>query len=100
MLNKIIHGALGMGMMASAVALGGCSQNSANAATTDARKKTAVTPGNSGGTPTPTPTATPTPTPTPSPTPTSAPATSGLVLSEGDSISIFWAGNHTGIYAS
>ncbi|UZK67929.1 SGNH/GDSL hydrolase family protein [Sphingomonas sp. M1-B02] len=36
------------------------------------------------------------PVPTPSPTPrTSKP----FVLSEGDSISVFWNGNHTGIYA-
>ena len=58
--------------------------------------------------PTPTPTATPTPSPTPAPTPTPTPTpTTGPVgtslkgvLSEGDSISYFWGGSHTGIYAA
>lgn len=44
----------------------------------------------------PAPTA-PAPSPAPTPTP---PSTSGGVLDEGDSISVFWAGNHTGIYAA
>ncbi|MFD1787010.1 GDSL-type esterase/lipase family protein [Sphingomonas floccifaciens] len=44
---------------------------------------------------TPTPTVSPTPTPAPAPAPSQKP----IVLSEGDSISVFWAGNHTGIYA-
>ena len=53
-------------------------------------------------TPTPTPVPTPTPSPTPTATPTPTPSPSGpvVVLSEGDSISIFWSGNHTGMYAA
>lgn len=52
--------------------------------------------------PTPTPTPTPTPVPTPTPTPTASPVGGVLsgVLDEGDSISVFWGGNHTGIYAA
>ncbi|WP_288938029.1 SGNH/GDSL hydrolase family protein [uncultured Sphingomonas sp.] len=50
-------------------------------------------------TPTPTPAPTPTPTPAPTPTPTASPPSS-LVLSEGDSISVFWGGSHTGLYAA
>jgi hypothetical protein len=42
---------------------------------------------------------TPPPAPTPTPTPTPTPSATGVV-SEGDSISVFWAGNHTGIYAA
>ena len=46
----------------------------------------------------------PTPAPTPAPPPPSPPPpptpTGPDVLSEGDSISVFWGGNHTGIYAS
>src|SRR5438270_3805950 len=38
----------------------------------------------------------PAPAPGPSLTPTQTP---GGILSEGDSISVFWNGNHTGIYA-
>jgi len=41
------------------------------------------------------PAPTPTPTPTPAPTPTTYD-----VVSEGDSISVFWGGNHTGIYTT
>ena len=55
-------------------------------------------------TPTPTPTATPSPTPTPSPTatatPTGGPARIPVVAAEGDSISAFWSGSYTGIYAA
>ncbi len=43
--------------------------------------------------------AAPVPAPAPSPTPTPAASGSG-VLSEGDSISVFWGGNHTGLYAA
>lgn len=54
--------------------------------------------------PAPSPTPTPAPTPAPSPTPSPAPTPSGQqlsgVLDEGDSISVFWGGNHTGIYAA
>lgn len=41
----------------------------------------------------------PAPAATPSPTPTPAASGSG-VLSEGDSISVFWGGSHTGLYAA
>lgn len=53
-------------------------------------------------TPTPAPSPTPTPVPTPTPSPTSGPVGTTLkgVLSEGDSISYYWAGSHTGIYAA
>ncbi|MFL6725444.1 MAG: DUF1996 domain-containing protein [Sphingomicrobium sp.] len=39
------------------------------------------------------------PAPSPTPTPSPSSTTVGGVLSEGDSISVFWNGNHTGIYA-
>ena len=53
-------------------------------------------------TPAPTPTPTPAPAPAPVPTPSPTPVPAGLsgVLSEGDSISYFWGGSHTGIYAA
>lgn len=51
-------------------------------------------------TPTPIPEPTPTPVPTPATTPTPAPSGLAGVLDEGDSISVFWGGNHTGIYAA
>lgn len=47
--------------------------------------------------PSPMPTSSPVPSPSPSATPT---APLAGVLSEGDSISVFWGGNHTGIYAA
>jgi hypothetical protein len=52
--------------------------------------------------PAPTTTYTPSSTPAPMPLPTPPPIVAGLdgVLDEGDSISVFWGGNHTGIYAS
>lgn len=51
-------------------------------------------------TPMPTPTPTPAPSPTPTPTPTPAPITALRgVVAEGDSISVFWPGSYTGIYA-
>ena len=51
--------------------------------------------------PTPPPTPAPAPAPTPAPTPTPPPKQAGnpVVVSEGDSISIFYAGNYPGIYA-
>jgi hypothetical protein len=55
-------------------------------------------------TPAPTTTYTPAPTPsgTPAPSPTPLPTVARLngVLDEGDSISVSWAGNHTGIYTA
>jgi hypothetical protein len=60
-------------------------------------------------TPTPSPTSTPAPTPSPTPspspiptsTPTPTPTSAGVrLMSEGDSISVFWGGNHTGIAAA
>lgn len=47
---------------------------------------------------TPTPSPTPAPSPTPSPTPTPTAALKGIVA-EGDSISLFWGGSYTGIFA-
>lgn len=56
--------------------------------------------------PAPTPTPIPTPSPAATPTPVASPtltATSArpqtVIVAEGDSISVFWAGNHTGIFA-
>lgn len=53
-------------------------------------------------TPTPVPTPSPTPAPAPTPTPTPTPSPSGpvVILSEGDSISVFAPGMHTGMYAA
>jgi len=63
--------------------------------------KTKDTGGGTVTNPTPTsPTPTPDPTPAPPPTTTPPPATGSRVLaSEGDSISVTWGGNYTGIYA-
>jgi len=83
---------------ASAILLGGCGGGSATEATPEV--PVVITPA-------PTPAPSPTPSPSPAPTPTPAPAppppvASGdgkiVVASEGDSISVTWSGNHTGIY--
>ena len=51
---------------------------------------------------TPTPAAAPTPAAIPTPAPIATPTASSLngILDEGDSISVFWGGNHTGIFAA
>lgn len=89
---------------ASLITLAGCGGASGSANTATNGGPVVVVP-TATPTPTPTPTPapapTPTPTPAPAPTPTPAPTASGLsgVLDEGDSISAFWSGNHTGMYA-
>lgn len=53
--------------------------------------------------PTPSPTPSPAPSPTPSPAPTPTPSAAGPlngVVAEGDSLSVFWGGNYTGIFAA
>lgn len=48
----------------------------------------------------PTPLPSPSPSPEPSPTPGGDSSSATLFMAEGDSISIYWSGNYTGIYAA
>ncbi|MGK6322569.1 SGNH/GDSL hydrolase family protein [Sphingomonas sp. DT-51] len=50
--------------------------------------------------PTPSPSSAPSPSPAPDPAPAATTPVGNGVVSEGDSISVFWGGNHTGIYAA
>lgn len=82
--------------------LAGCGGGSGGSITTASSAPPVAATPTPSPTPTPAPAPTPAPVPTPSPTPAPPPvaATDGkvVVVSEGDSISYTWPGNHTGIY--
>lgn len=75
------------------IAIGGCKFTKTAEAPANSQDPSVVTP---GPTPAPSP---PPPPPQPTPVPVPVPAAGSILASEGDSISVTWGGNHTGIYA-